>query len=353
MVFFEKMMRRLGFADQRIGLIMECVSTVSYKIKVNGDLTNSFKPERGLRQGDPLSPYLFLLCAEGFSALLQQAEQEGRIAGVKIRHAAPSVSHLLFADDSLILIRANGGDAQQLQDILNLYERCSGQMINKAKSAVLFSKNTKATQRKEVCDTLQVTKETMNERYLGLPVHVGRSKGGTFAYLKDRVWKRIQGWKEKFLSWAGKEVLIKAVAQAIPTFAMGCFDLTKSICDQISKLVCRYWWNQQERKHKIHWLSRDTLHKPKKEGGLRFRDTHAFNLAMLAKQCWRIWDKPESLCAQILKAKYFANTTILEAKPKSGMSYTWRSILRGLEIMKLGMIWRVGDGRNLKIWSDP
>jgi hypothetical protein len=74
---------------------------------------------------------------------------------------------------------------------------------------------------------------------------------------------------------------------------------------------------------------------------------------MLAKQCWRIWDKPESLCAQILKAKYFANTTILEAKPKSGMSYTWRSILRGLEIMKLGMIWRVGDGRNLKIWSEP
>jgi hypothetical protein len=185
------MMQRLGFVDQWIGLIMECVSTVSYKIKVNGDLTDSFKPERGLRQGDSLSPYLFLLCAEGFSALLQQAEQEGRIAGVKIRHAAPSVSHLLFADDSLILIRANGGDAQQLQDILNLYERCSGQMINKAKSAVLFSKNTKATQRKEVCDTLQVTKETMNERYLGLPVHVGRSKGGTFAYLKDRVWKRI------------------------------------------------------------------------------------------------------------------------------------------------------------------
>jgi hypothetical protein len=86
---------------------------------------------------------------------------------------------LLFADDSLILIRANEGDGQQLQDILDLYERCSGQMINKAKSAVLFSKNTRDARRKEVCDTLQVTKETMNERYLGLPMHVGRSKGGT------------------------------------------------------------------------------------------------------------------------------------------------------------------------------
>jgi len=124
----------------------------------------------------------------------------------------------------------------------------------------------------------------MNERYLGLPVHVGRSRGATFAYLKDRIWKRIQGWKEKFLSWAGKEVLIKAVAQAIPTFAMGCFDLTKSLCDQISKMVCRYWWNEQEGKHKMHWLNRDMLLKPKKEGGLGFWDIHAFNMAIYVSQ---------------------------------------------------------------------
>jgi hypothetical protein len=125
------MMRRMGFDENWIRLIMECVSTVSYQIKVNGELTDRLKPKRGLRQGDPLSPYLFLICAEGLSALLQEAERDGRIAGVKVCHSAPSVSHLLFADDSLVLIRANGGDAQHLQDILILYERCSGQMINK------------------------------------------------------------------------------------------------------------------------------------------------------------------------------------------------------------------------------
>ena len=101
-----------------------------------------------------------------------------------------------------------------------------------------------------MCDLLQVTKETMNERYLGLPVHVGQSKMKTFAYLKDRIWKRMQGWNEKFLSWAGKEILIKAVAQAIPTFAMGCFDLSKTLCDQIGAMICRFWWNHQEGKHK-------------------------------------------------------------------------------------------------------
>jgi hypothetical protein len=93
--------------------------------------------------------------------------------------------------------------------------------------------------------------------------------------------------------------------------------------------------------------------KPKEEGGLGFRDIHAFNLAMLAKQSWQLWHNPDSLCARVLKAKYYATTSVLEAKPKHGMSYTWRSILHGLEIMKKGMIWRLGDGSNLKFWTDP
>jgi hypothetical protein len=147
--------------------------------------------------------------------------------------------------------------------------------------------------------------------------------------------------------------LIKAVAQAIPTFAMGCFDLSKTLCDQIGAMICRFWWNHQEGKRKIHWLSKEQMLKLKEEGGLGFRDIHLFNLAMLAKQGWRLWQNPESLCARVLKAKYFATCSVLEARPKASMSYSWRSILRGLEIMKNGMIWRVGDGVGLNIWSDP
>jgi hypothetical protein len=100
------------------------------------------------------------------------------------------------------MICAKREDAMQLQSILDLYEACSGQKINKAKSAVRFSRNTSDEEKQEIKGMLDIQRETMNERYLGLPVHVGRSKTEVFASLKDRVWNRIQGWKEFFLSWA-------------------------------------------------------------------------------------------------------------------------------------------------------
>ncbi|RLN42620.1 retrotransposon protein, putative, unclassified [Panicum miliaceum] len=200
---------------------------------------------------------------------------------------------------------------------------------------------------------LDIQRETMNERYLGLPVYVGKSKTQAFSYLKERIWKRIQGWKEKMLSRAGKEVMIKAVAQAIPTFAMGCFDLTKELCDHISSMIGKFWWSQQEKENKIHWISWEKLILPKGRGGLGFRDIHGFNLAMLAKQGWRLVQNPESLCARILGAKYCPHGDLFKAKMSGTVSYTWRSIMRGIKVLESGVIWRVGNGEKINIWNDP
>ena len=95
--------------------------------------------------------------------------------------------------------------------------------------------------------------------------------------------EKIQGWKEKLLSKGGKEILIKAVAQAIPVYSMACFDLTKTLCEELSNMINRYWWSQVDKENKIHWASWEKMTKTKKTGGLGFRDLHAFNLAILAK----------------------------------------------------------------------
>jgi hypothetical protein len=155
------------------------------------------------------------------------------------------------------------------------------------------------------------------------------------------------------LSRAGKEILIKAVAQAIPAYAMACFDLTKSLCDDIAKMICNYWWSQNEEENRAHWISWEQMMKPKEDGGLGFRDLYSFNMAMLSRQSWRLLQAPDSLCSQVLRAKYFPDGNLLKASPVPGMSYVWRSILKGLEVLKQGLIWRVGDGQNIEIWNDP
>ena len=105
--FLKEIMLRLGFCQEWVNFIMQCVSTVEYRVRTNTEESESFKPTTGLRQGDPLSPYFFLLCTEGLNALLTHAEENEKISGVRVCRDAPPITNLLFADDSLILMKAN------------------------------------------------------------------------------------------------------------------------------------------------------------------------------------------------------------------------------------------------------
>ncbi|MCI09798.1 ribonuclease H protein, partial [Trifolium medium] len=131
----------MGFPPSMVALINKCISTVSYKVLVNGQPSRSFTPERGLRQGDPLSPYLFILCADVFSGLLKKAVLAKKIHGIQIARTAPRISHLLFADDSLLFARANAQEGDCILGVLQQYQLASGQLVNFDKSEVAFSRN--------------------------------------------------------------------------------------------------------------------------------------------------------------------------------------------------------------------
>jgi hypothetical protein len=163
-------------------------------------------------------------------------------------------------------------------------------------------------------------------RYLGMPTQIGRSKNQVFDYIQDRVWKKLKGWKEKHLSFAGRSTLIKAVAQAIPTYIMSCFLLPKDLCKHIERMTCKFWWGNSQDRQRIHWVKWSQLCKHKQEGGLGFRGIRAFNEALLAKQGWKCLTQPDFILTRTLKAKYFPKSDFLYAKPNKTMSYTWRSI---------------------------
>lgn len=198
-VFLKAMLLKLGFDDRWVQLIMACVSSVEYKVRFNSNETASFSPTRGLRQGDPLSPYLFLLCAEGLSALIAHEEEMGNLKGVKVCRDSPIISHLLFADDSLILMQANDGNANSLKRILDDYCAASGQMVSAAKSSIYFSPNTDVDDKVVVCQILDIMTESLSDKYVGLPSMIGVDRVDCFKHLIERIQKLVNGWKERTL----------------------------------------------------------------------------------------------------------------------------------------------------------
>jgi hypothetical protein len=194
--------------------------------------------------------------------------------------------------------------------------------------------------------------ESLNDKYLGLPALIGADRSDCFRHLIERVMAKTKGWKEKLLSMGGKEVLIKSIAQAVPNYAMMVFLLPKNICKGITDVISQFWWGDDENHRRMHWKAWWKLCIPKGKGGMGFRDLHCFNTAMLAKQIWRLLSEPNSLCARVLRSKYYPDGKLLQARMKSGSSFTWQSVLAGLECFKRGYIWRVGDGSQINIWKD-
>jgi hypothetical protein len=176
------------------------------------------------------------LCAKGLSSLLlveeeeEEEEEVGGINGIRVCGNAPSVSHLLFVDDSLILMKADMTNATSLQHVLDTYCANSGQLVSLAKSSIYFSPNTHVIMRDEICDILHIDTKALSDKYLGLPASVGAGRSDCFMHSIERIIQRINGWKEKILSIGGKEILLKAIVQAIPVYAMSVFLIPKGVC---------------------------------------------------------------------------------------------------------------------------
>uniref|UniRef100_A0A8R7VBS1 Reverse transcriptase domain-containing protein n=1 Tax=Triticum urartu TaxID=4572 RepID=A0A8R7VBS1_TRIUA len=168
--FLKCMLSAVGFAPEWIKWIMACVTSVKFSVRFNGQLLESFSPSCGIRQGDPLSPYLFLFVAEALSLLLQNACTSGSLLEFKVNRQAPGISHLLFADDCLLFFKGSIEQALAIKNIITTYEKGTGQLLSPDKCFILFGKNCSMEVQVAIMVILCITSEGFEDKYLGLPV---------------------------------------------------------------------------------------------------------------------------------------------------------------------------------------
>lgn len=233
----------MGFGNDLVRRIMNCLFffTTSLSFKINGKIAGAVNPTRRLRQGDPMSPNLLLLCADVFSTLISKAALEKKIYGAKIYRNAPNVSNLFFVHDSILLLRANLTECSMVVDIIRKYKRASGQKVNLNKTEVVFSKCVPVNRKIKIINTLGVREVEKHKKYLGLPtiIEIIYKK---IVCLKEGKWKKASGVEVKLLSYPGKEILVKTVAQAIPTYMMNIFMIPNTLIEKIQLLLNRFWW---------------------------------------------------------------------------------------------------------------
>ncbi|KAK9990873.1 hypothetical protein SO802_025858 [Lithocarpus litseifolius] len=330
--FIHKVLRAFHFPDGLISLIMSYISSSSLSILFNGGKLDKFQPTRGIHQGDSLSPYIFLLCMKFLGYLIDKECMEKNWIPMKASRTNVEISHLFFADDLMLFAKVDKKCAASIKRVLNQFCLESGQAISEVKSRIYFSPNTPNSMKENIYETLGIHATTCLGKYLGFPLRhkgVGRNQ---YNFIVERMITKLSGWKTKFLSCAGRSVLVKSVMEAILSYMMQGAALPMHVCEKIDK---------------------GKIVKSKEEGGLGLQSARAKNIALLAKLNWRLYQEKEALWARVLINKYCSQSRRRSKDPnKLPCSPTWIAIKKGFTVFEKGIGWNLGSNSTLSFWND-
>ena len=275
-----------------------------------------------------MSPYLFLMCANILSLTLLKAKQNHDIMGVELGRNGLSFTHLFFVDDSLLFFRNNAKSLATLRTTLEWYCILSGQKNNLDKSDLFCSLNMSREDQESLASQLQVNFVVNPSKYLGVNFKLSERWVADFHYLVEKLQSKLQGWKAKLLSQAGRTTLISSVLQSMPLYTFSCFRVPDTVRDKLDATTRAFWWGHDPGTRKLHLINWNEVCKPRREGGLGLKKFKLMNQAMLAKQFWGIAYNPQSLLARTLKGKYYPRGSIHDCSPKPHNSWIWRNIIK-------------------------
>ncbi|GKA88788.1 hypothetical protein Tco_0810552 [Tanacetum coccineum] len=302
--FLRTILHGFGFHDKMVSWIIECVSTTSYSICVNGSLHGYFKGKRGLRQGDPLSPYLFTLVMEVITLMIQRRIRETDYFTYHRYCSKMELVNLCFADDLFLFAYGDVNSASIIKEVLDEFKVASGLRIRDCNELV------------------------------------------------DRVQLRIQDWKNKSLSIAGRLQLIQSVLGSMHIYWASVFMLPTNVLHNIEQLMRQFLWSNGssgKSKSKVAW---EVVCLPKNEGGLGIRRLECFNSALMTSHVWKLLTLKESLWVKWIHEYKLKGRNFWDIPLRGNMSWGWRKILKLRPIVR-NFIWKkIGNGMNTSLWYD-
>jgi len=356
-IYIRLLLTHLGFGIDFIRWIMSCISTVSFSVLINGAASPFFHAERGLRQGCPLSPLLFLLVAEGLSRAIIEAKRTGRFSGILIGEQL-AITHLLFVDDVLIFCSGDRRDTRVLKEILNLFSKATGMDINVDKSSITTN-HLRPEEELEILENFPFKISDLDSglKYLGFSLKANLYLKKDWKWLVGKVEKRLQVWSHRWLSRAGRLVLVKAVLEAIPVYWMSLSWIPKGTLELIRRIFFRFLWSGMKECQVTPWVNWKRIAIPKGLGGWGLKNIFLFAHALAAKGGWRLI-KTTSLWTRVIKQKYLPNESMEDwiRKPRkshSGGSVIWKAVVKYFSLIESNLVWDVGNGARVKIGRDP
>lgn len=257
-----------NFPNKIINIIMSCISSSKTAILINGTRTKFFNLTRGLRQGDPMSPYIFILYMEVLSHQIELSVNTRDWLPLKICRHGPSLSHLFFVDDLILMSQATKESSNAIKGILENFCSWSGQKINNQKSKILFSNNFNINSKADISSLLNISLGNSFDRYLGFPIFNGKIRNNDFKEIMGNLQSKLSGWKMKFLNIAGRTTLVKSSLSHMATHLMNYIKLPSYVTNHLDKLQRNFIWGTTDVKRKLHMISWDVITKGKDLGGL-------------------------------------------------------------------------------------
>ncbi|KAF5475233.1 hypothetical protein F2P56_007063 [Juglans regia] len=305
---------------------------------------------RGLRQGDPLLPYLFIILEEVFSQLLKKRMSERGISHFFHPVGAPRITHLLYADDVVIFANASKRSIRCLIGVLNDYERWSRQRVNKEKSTIFFSKKLSLGRKREILAENGFVEGHFPFTYLGVPIVDGKLKASHFGPLLEKMGKKVSGLKCRLLSQGDHLILLPHVFSTMPMHLLFALHVPKLVFKKLQGLFANFFWGEQGGKSKWKWRAWQKLYVPMEVGGIGVSDPDEVQKSLFLKFGWNLLTK-NFLWAKLFRAKYVKHRHIVLSDDSSSGFLFWKKIMEVMPSWWENTKWRVGEGK-VFLWYD-